>query len=194
MQRNDCVGTANFFNGLNIRKMTLVKMTEEQRKAGNNSEILVITNNQIGMIQRTRISVDFWGYNSETSENVLVDNGGYKVCGFGDLPLTETTPCIANLTYYSMLFADGNKVRRWNYTSNQQITAADVLQTIGSETAIISGFELSADHKLTYVAFYEPDQPGLNGSVWVIDTDKGNIIKKYDNICYQPVKIMYKKK
>jgi hypothetical protein len=93
-----------------------------------------------------------------------------------------------------MLFADGNKVRRWNYTSNQQITAADVLQTIGSETAIISGFELSADHKLTYVAFYEPDQPGLNGSVWVIDTDKGNIIKKYDNICYQPVKIMYKKK
>jgi hypothetical protein len=194
MQRNDCVGTANFFNGLNIRKMTLVKMTEEQRKAGNNSEILVITNNQIGMIQRTRLSVDFWGYNSETSENVLVDNGGYKVCGFGDLPLTETTPCIANLTYYSMLFADGNKVRRWNYTSNQQITAADVLQTIGSETAIISGFELSADHKLTYVAFYEPDQPGLNGSVWVIDTDKGNIIKQYNNICYQPVKIMYKKK
>ena len=93
-----------------------------------------------------------------------------------------------------MLFADGNKVRRWNYTSNQQITAADVLQTIGSETAIICGFELSADHKQTYVAFYEPDQPGLNGSVWVIDTDKGNIIKKYNNICYQPVKIMYKKK
>ena len=194
MQRNDCVGTANFFNGLNICKMTLVKMTEKQRKDGNNSEILVITKNQIGMIQRTRLSVDFWGYNSETSENVLVDNGGYKVCGFGDFPLTETTPCIANLTYYSMLFADGNKVRRWNYTSSQQITDSDVLQTIGSETAIICGFELSADHKQTYVAFYEPDQPGLNGSVWVIDTDKGNILKQYNNICYQPVKIMYKKK
>ena len=184
----------NYFNGLKICKMTLVKMTEKQRKAGNNPEILVITNNQYEMIQRTRLSVDFWGYNSETAENVLIDNGGYKVCGYGKLPLTETTPCIANLTYYSMLFADGNKVRRWNYTSSQQITAADVLQTIGSETAVICGFELSADHKQTYVAFYEPDQPGLNGSVWVIDTDKGNILKQYNNICYQPVKIMYKKK
>lgn len=53
---------------------------------------------------------------------------------------------------------------------------------------------LSEDHSHTYVAFYEPDQPGLNGSVWVIDTDKGTVLKQYNNICYQPVKIMYKKK
>ena len=89
---------------------------------------------------------------------------------------------------------DGNKVRRWNYTSNQFITQTDVLQTVGSDDAIITGMEMSADHKRTYVAFYEPSQSGLNGSVWVIDTDKGTVLDKYDNVCYRPVKIMYKKK
>ena len=113
---------------------------------------------------------------------------------FGELSLTETTPCVANRTYYSMLFAEGNKLKRWNYTTSQYITAADDFLTVGSESAIITGLELSADHKQTYVAFYEPEQTGLNGSVWVIDTDKGNVLREYNNVCYQPVKIMYKKK
>ena len=159
------------------------------------AEALVITSTATGiMFQKSRLSVDFWEYNSETLENVLIDNGGYQMCGIGQLSLTETTPCVANRTYYSMLFAEGNKVKRWNYTSSQMITAADDLLTVGSESAIITGLELSADHTRTYVAFYEPDQPGLNGSVWVIDTDKGTVLNKYENVCYQPVKIMYKKK
>ena len=174
--------------------MTLVRLTEEQRKAGMTPNILVITNNQIGFYQKSLISVHFWEYNYETMENVLVDNGGYKVCGMGELSLTETTPCVANSTYYSMLFADGNKIRRWNYTTSQNITAADILQTIGSESTIITSMELSGDHKRTYVAFYDPQQGGLNGSVWVIDTDNGDILEQYNNVCYQPVKIMYKKK
>ena len=195
LSREECQGTANFFNGLSIRKMVLVRMTDEQKRAGGNPEALVITSNATGiMFQKSRLSVDFWEYNSETLENVLIDNGGYQMCGIGQLSLTETTPCVANRTYYSMLFAEGNKVKRWNYTSSQMITAADDLLTVGSESAIITGLELSADHTRTYVAFYEPDQPGLNGSVWVIDTDKGTVLNKYENVCYQPVKIMYKKK
>ena len=193
-KRENCTGTSNFFNNLSIRKMTLVRLTEEQRKAGMTPNILVITNNQIGFYQKSLISVHFWEYNYETTENVLVDNGGYKVCGMGELSLTETTPCVANSTYYSMLFADGNNIRRWNYTTSQNITAADILLTIGSESTIITSMELSADHKRTYVAFYDPNQEGLNGSVWVIDTDNGNILAQYNNVCYQPVKIMYKKK
>ena len=43
-------------------------------------------------------------------------------------------------------------------------------------------------------AFYEPDQEGLNGSVWVFDTDKGTVLEKYDNVCYEPVKMFYKKR
>ena len=192
--REECVGTANFFNGHTIRKMVLVRLTDDQRRSGINPEVLVLTNNVAGLHYKSQLSVDFWEYNFETSENVLVDNGGYKMCGIGQLSLSESTPCVANRTYYSLLFAEGNKVRRWNYTSSQHVTAADVLQTIGSDKAIITALELSADHTKTYVAFYEPEMDGLNGSVWVIDTDKGTVLEKYDNVCYQPVKIMYKKK
>lgn len=194
LSRENCQGTANFFNGLSIRKMVLVRMTDDQKRTGISPEALVVTSNAIGMYQRSILSVNFWEHDAEKAENVLVDNGGYKMCGFGELSLTETTPCVANRTYYSMLFAEGNKVRRWNYTTSQQITATDVLQTVGSENAVITGLELSADHNLTYVAFYEPEETGLNGSVWVIDTDKGTVLRQYNNVCYRPVKIMYKKK
>ena len=99
-----------------------------------------------------------------------------------------------------MLFAEKNKIRQWKFnellSDNKlpNINEANILLTVGSESAIITSMELSADHTRTYVAFYEPDQSGLNGSVWVIDTDKGTVLKQYNNVCYQPVKIMYKKK
>lgn len=194
-KRDACVGNANAFNGLTIRKMVQVEMTQKELSSGIIPEVLVITTNATGiMFQRTLLSVNFWEYNFDTMENILMDNGGSKPCGVGQLSLTETTPCVASRTYYAMLFAEGNKVKRWNYTTSQFITAADNLQTIGSENAVITSMELSADQTRTYVAFYEPNQSGLNGSVWVIDTDKGTILEKYDNVCYQPVKIMYKKK
>ena len=93
-----------------------------------------------------------------------------------------------------MFYAAGNKVMRWNFTTSQFITASDVLLTVGSDNAVITGFEMSADHTKTYVTFYEPQQSGKNGSLWVFDTDSGAVLEKYDNICYRPVKIIYKKK
>lgn len=192
--REACSGSANYFDGHTIRKMVLVNLTDEQLGSGLNPEVLVLTDNLAGLHYRAILSVDFWEYNYETLENVLVDNGGYKMCGIGSLSLAETTPCVANRTYYSLLFAEGNKVRRWNYTSSQHITAADNLLTVGTDEAIITALELSTDHTRTYVAFYEPNQDDLNGSVWVFDTDKGTVLEKYDNVCYQPVKMIYKKK
>ena len=122
-----------------------------------------------------------------------MDNGGFKLAGTKS-PIDENTPCIANKTYLSLLFADGNKVRRWYYTKTTHINKAETLLTVGSDDAIITGFEISDDHLKTYVTFYEPNKEGKNGSVWVIDTDKGTVLEKYENVCYQPVKIIYKKK
>ena len=182
--------TKNIFNGLSICKMVLVEQTTDMITT---PKALVITKNQANMFQKTLISVDFW--ETVDGENQLVDGGGYKVCGFGQLSLTESTPCVAIHSSNTMLFAEGNKIRRWNYSSNELITAAKVLQTIGNESAIITAMTLSADHTKAYIAFYDPSaQSELNGSVWVIDTDNGDILNQYDNVCYQPVKIIYKKK
>lgn len=83
---------------------------------------------------------------------------------------------------------------RWNYATQQTLDKSDVLQTFGSSSAIITDLVLSRDHLTTYVAFYEPKQPGLNGSVYVINTDTGEILERHDNVCYRPTRMIYKKK
>ena len=108
--------------------------------------------------------------------------------------MDENTPCVANRTYQSLLFADGNKVRRWYYTSNVHINKADTFDLGLSDDAVITAIEISEDHRKTYIAFYEPNQEDKNGSVWVIGTDTGEVLEKYDNVCYQPVKMIHKKK
>jgi hypothetical protein len=94
-----------------------------------------------------------------------------------------------------LLFADGNKVMKWYYLEDDYLEDAKVLlKKVGNDEAIITSFEMSEDHKKTYVAFYDPTQEGKNGSVWVFDTNSGEVLEKYNNICYQPVKVIYKKK
>lgn len=172
--------------------MTYVRNTTAQAATSDNEVLVLVSNGTF--VQKVVLSTALWKYNYDTEETSLSDNGGLQIAAMGTSPITEKTPTIANRTYYSLLFGEGNKVRRWNYTTSQLLTNADVLQKVGSDDAIITGFEMSADHKTTYVAFYEPNQSGKNGSVWAIDTDKGTILEKYNNICYKPVKIIYKAK
>lgn len=190
--RENCKGTDNYFNGKQLAKMTYIRMTDEQARTADTQMLVVATMGAI--IQKVTLSTALWLYNYDTAESYLADNGGVKTAGVGACPISPTTPTIANMTYYSMFYAAGNKVMRWNFTTSQFITASDVLLTVGSDNAVITGFEMSADHTKTYVTFYEPQQSGKNGSLWVFDTDSGAVLEKYDNICYRPVKIIYKKK
>lgn len=192
--RDECTGELNYFNGKDFVSMTKVRMTDEQLKT-NNPEFVIVTKNE-SLFYKSIIETSFWDYNWDTMENYLVTSG-LSMTGFSMMPvaLNETTPCIANKTYLSLLFADGNKVRRWNYTTNQLLTAADELLTVGKgDNAVITSFEISKDHTKTYVAFYEPDVEGLNGSVWVFNTDTGEVLEEYNNICYKPTKMIYKNK
>ena len=190
--RETCSGTNNYFDGRQLAGMCLIRMTPQQANT-NAAQALVMTKNGM-IVQKTVVSTSFWSYNYDTAETVLDDNGGTKMACVGSCPITETTPMIANMTYFSLLFADGNKVRRWYYTTNTQLTQADVLLTVGSSEAVITGFEMSSNHEQSYVSFYEPSEAGMNGHLWIFDTDTGDVIDKYDNICYRPVKMIYKKK
>ena len=139
----------------------------------------------------------FWeAITGSYKEYKVLDNGGFTKAAKSSYKLiTENTPCIANATYETMLFANGNKVMKWYYLNKSAyLEDAEVLLTVGNDEAIITSFEMSEDHKKTYVAFYEPTQEGKNGSVWVFDTNSGEVLEKYNNVCYQPVKVIYKKK
>ena len=150
------------------------------------------------------ISTFFWqAVEGKVGEYNVLDNKGFtKTANKKSYSLiNENTPCIANATYKTMFFPDGNKVMKWYYSKETKddggiyyLEDAEVLLTVGGENAVIKAFEISDDHKKTYVAFYDPTLEGKNGSVWVFDTDTGEVLEKHDNVCYEPVKIIYKKK
>lgn len=194
MQRDDPdFATENYFKDVKgLVTMTGIRRTKEQ-VSKSEREMLVLVQGKL-VVQKLVISTFPWrSVDGKPGQYSLQDNGGLKSVG-AKAPLNEYTPCVANKTYQSLLFADGNKVRRWYYTSSTQLNKADVFDLGLSDDAVITAIEISDDHLKTYVAFYEPDKEGKNGSVWVINTDTGEVLEKYDNVCYQPVKIIYKKK
>ena len=193
LERSKVNETTNYFNGWDFVAMFVPRQTDAQQvtEAG---EIVVIVKKGIEY-RKVRLNNNFWVYNEDIQKSVLSDNGGLQPTGFGSIKFSGESPYVANRTYYSLLFSDGtdNKVYKWNYTSGM-LSNAKSIATVGSSNAVITSMEISNDHKRTYVAYYEPDEAGLNGHVTVLDTNTGEIIGQYDNVCYRPVKIMYKKK
>ncbi|MCQ2224071.1 MAG: hypothetical protein MJZ35_09820 [Bacteroidaceae bacterium] len=190
--RDSVNAQTNYFANNDIVKIVGIDLTAKQKRT-DKSEMLVLTKNAF-LTRKTILSTGFWEYDASAGAAKLWDNGGTSTACIGTNIINEQTPCVANKTYYSLLFGDKNQVRRWNYATSQSLDKADVLQTFGSDRAIVTDLVLSADHLTTYVAFYEPDQTGLNGSVYVISTDTGEILERHDNVCYRPVKMIYKKK
>ena len=185
----------NHFANRELITMVKIRMTQEQKNQTGHQEFLAMTKlaGTPGVSTRTEILyTDFWGYDY-VNQTSLFYVANQQLTTMMNNPVKITTPCIANKTYYTMFFADGNKVRRWSYTSNiADLPKAPTLLTVGSPAAKITGFEMSEDHKVTYVSFYEPQKEGLNGSVWLFDTDTGAVLEKHDNFCYRPVKMFYK--
>ena len=182
-----------------VRALVPIHKTKEDLSKSRR-EFIVINKANNGMMNKAVLANFFWKDIDGTGRNYeVLDNGGFS--GITDVPgytgISKETPCIANSTYQTLLFANGNIVKKWNYAStdkNYINTISDNFLTVGSAKAKITSFDISEDHQKTYVAFYEPDQEGMNGSVWVFNTDTGDVLEKYDNVCYQPVKMFYKKK
>ena len=191
---------AKYRNLESVRKLIPIHLTSEQKKTSRQELLAIVKAKK--MLQKARIATFFWApVEGSYKEYNVLDNGGFtKVADRNYSLINETTPCIANATYKTMLFPDGNKVMKWYYRKaedeniNHYLEDAEELLTVGSDEAIITSFVISDDHMKTYVAFYEPNQEGKNGSVWVFDTDTGEILEQYNNVCYQPVKMIYKKK
>ena len=185
----------NHFANRDLITMVKIRMTPEQKSVTGHQEFLAMTKlaGTPGISTRTEVLyTDFWGYDYVNQEPVFY-TANTQLTTMMNNPIKISTPCIANKTYYTLLFADGNKVRRWNYTMDLAgLPNAPTLLTVGSPAAQITGFEMSEDHKITYVAFYEPQKEGLNGSLWVFDTDTGEVLEKHNNFCYRPVKMFYK--
>ncbi len=180
----------NYFNGKELVAMFVPRLAQGSTESEN---IVVITRTSERNFQKAELYKYFWKYNEEEGKTVL-DVGKTGVAGSGAQMFDEKTPMIASRVFQVLLFAQGNKVYSWNYLLKDLFQRSKVIASVGSEDAVITSFELSKNHKETYVAYYEPNEEGMNGYVAVINTDTGELLRQYDNVCYQPVKIMYKKK
>lgn len=192
--QNDEYFIKNFKELEKILTLTYIHRTSKQV---GRSELLAIVKAPYS-IQKFVIATFFWkAIEGKVGVYGVMTNGkafarAAKYSSYSGI--NENTPCIANATYETLLFADGNKVMKWYYFKDDFLEDAVEILTVGSENAVITSFDISEDHLKTYVAFYEPNQEGKNGSVWVFDTNSGKVLEKYDNICYQPVKVLYKTK
>ena len=198
--QRDSLQTDDYYikNFSELEKILTLTYIHKTSKQVGRSELLAIVKAPYSL-QKVVISTFFW----RTVEGKV---GAYDVMTNGKAfakaarkssysVINESTPCIANATYETLLFADGNKVMKWFYFKDDYLEdAIELPNKVGSDDAIITSFDISEDHMKTYVAFYEPKQEGKNGSVWVLDTNSGTVLEKYDNVCYQPVKVLYKKK
>lgn len=189
----------NYFNGREFVAMFMPRVPQSSL-ATEMPTVVVVTKNKV-MYQKVVLNANFWNQNTETGTLKLADNGGQKMCSFAEPKLKAQSPLVASRLYYTLFFGEehkgdkgSNKVYAWNYTTSQLLADAKEYCAPGSEKAVVTGMELSQDQQELFVAFYEPDESGLNGHVWVYDTQEGRLLRKYDNVCYRPVKIMYKKK
>lgn len=187
----------NHFVNRELVTMVNIRMTAAQKSETGHQEFLAMTRLAgygADISLRTEVLyTDFWGYDFVNNKPLFYNAYVQLVAMMLNNPIKISTPCIANRTYFTLLFADGNKVRSWDYTSNlADLPNAPTLLTVGDPDAQITGFEMSEDHTKTYVAFYEPQKDGLNGSVWVFDTNSGEVLERHNNFCYKPVKMFYK--
>lgn len=196
---NDDYYTKYFKPLQEVRTLVYINKTAEQLKKERREFIAIVKAKTVQ--QKATMATFFWKDIDGTGRNYeVLDNGGFSKATSSPTysGVNTNTPCIANATYETMLFAKGNIVKRWYYNSKETNyyldKNADDLLKVGSDNAIITSFDISEDHLKTYVAFYEPNQEGKNGSIWVFDTQTGEVLEKYDNVCYQPVKVFYKKK
>ncbi len=197
---NPLFETENHFAGRDLVAMVKIRMTPAQRRSVGHQEFLAMSTLAETPGDSTRVEVlysDFWKYdyvNNKSSFYTAYQQ--YANIDMASCPITISTPCIANRKYYTLFFAKGRNIHRWNYTTSDiaELEKEPAWVRVGSPLAQITGFEMSEDLKKTYVSFYEPQVKGLNGSVWVFDTETGKILERYNNFCYRPVKMFYKKR
>lgn len=181
--------------------MFLPRLTSAQISRGTEPELYIITDSH-GTLRRTVLDKDIWTYNSQTQLNVFDAKKRFETIGETETSLLQPgVPMIASNTNKMLFFGVGNKIYQWPYEQNT-LAYTTLFAEVGSSSSVITSIEISANQKTLYVASYDPSQSGLNGSYHEIeiirssatdDVSSGERVD-YNNVCYEPVKMMYKAK
>ncbi len=185
-------GENNYFKGYDFVTMCIPKRLPNSDKE---PQLVVITKNKNNECQKTFLyAPTLWLKRADDEVAKLQERKPITTASIKSHKLTTESPIIGSLEHQLIMFADGNTVYRWNYMDNERIEKANADIKVGSDNAIITSMELSLDHQQLYVAYYEPEEKGLNGYVSVIHPKTGELLREHKNVGYRPVKLIYKKK
>lgn len=166
-----------------------------------NPDIYFITNSN-GTLRRSKFGSSVWkgsspNYYFDCDLSQLFSPIGNE----GDVSFRAGAPMVVSNTNKMAFYGSGNKLYMWPYEQNS-LNYSTVLTELGSATSEITAISMSTDQSTLYVATYDPQQGGLNGSCHVITVNRNTAtddvtvggITNYNNVSYKPVKIMYKNK
>ena len=184
----------NPFNGHNLVKMFIPKLTKMQMLTQAPEFFVITTNKNTGIMHRTILPAEFWTTNTTDYSSSLIFTENLKLIGFGGTAiLKEDSPMAASYVFKAAYIGFNNRLYQWHYTTNMLTAANKPFATIGNDSSIITSVELSDNQKEVYVTAYDPAQQGKNGSFYIVDSESGEILKEFLNIAYKPIKVIYKK-
>ena len=167
----------------------------------NKPQLYIITKSG-NLLRRTSFQKDVWGYDLATAQNkFLLMEAPTNIGPAGVVPFAKGMPMIASHTHKRLFYAIGNKIYQWHYPQNT-LYQVKLFTTVGNDATVIKSMELSADQQTLYVAAYNPNEGGLNGSCYIIginqsatteDVTAGDVTA-YEHVSYNPIKIIYKQK
>lgn len=164
-------------------------------------QVYIITKSG-NIIRRSSFQKGVWGYDIEEGKNkFLIMESLVDIGMAGTIPFEKGMPMIASNTHKRLFYAVGNKIYQWHYPQNS-LMQVRLFATVGDDETVIKSVELSADQKTLYVAAYNPNESGLNGSCYIVDINQSATIedvtageiRAYEHVSYKPVKIIYKQK
>lgn len=164
-------------------------------------QIYIISQNG-GKLRKSALGLSIWAYDNDTGKNIFDVRQQLVAIGSTDSsPLRKGAPMVASNTHKRLFFANGNTIYQWYYPDGL-ISSATPFASVGDASTVIKSIDLSTDQNTLYVAAYNPSQSGLNGSAYFVEVKQtvgtevvyaGETVA-YNNISYEPIKILYKNK
>lgn len=115
----------------------------------------------------------------------------------GNLCMDENSIMVNTRNSSDVYYSYDNKVYRWSLTSAPptaakiSLPAGEIIRSMA--TNYMGAFNDGTEETLLYIATYNPDRPGdKKGSLYIYKFEDDSLLKAYEGICDDPVKVLYK--
>ncbi|MEG0794879.1 MAG: hypothetical protein RR397_00025 [Odoribacter sp.] len=189
-----------YFDGYNLKDLSKEKTFENHEPiamfTNTIKDCFTVISRLNDVIYKTTVGNNFYNNVYDDDWNLietLYDLREQKAL-IGSTVLTSETPYVSSPQYKELLYAQGNKIYRWYFSDNSFPTTP--WATIDLPGAEITTLALSPNEEEFYVGVYQPNVSGLNGHIYILNSDTGSPVhgSPYLNVAYKPIEAMYKVK